>query len=103
MLQYFQIERGYFMNFDCVIFDFNGTLFLDDDKHIAAWNEISREIRGTGITEEELQNQLNGTPNQKNIEFLSGGTYTQQQIDFYSQKKKDSIVNFVKKTQRTFI
>ena len=102
MLQYSQIERGYFMNFDCVIFDFNGTLFLDDDKHIAAWNEISREIRGTGITEEELQNQLNGTPNQKNIEFLSGGTYTQQQIDFYSQKKERLYREFCKKDTKNF-
>ncbi len=76
------------MNTDCIIFDFNGTLFLDDDKHIAAWNEISKEIRGTGITMEELQTKINGSPNQKNIEMLSNGTFSQEQIDYYSKKKE---------------
>lgn len=76
------------MDFDCIVFDFNGTLFLDDDKHIAAWNQISTEIRGKGITPKELQENLNGVPNQQNVNFLSGGTYTQEQIDFYSQKKE---------------
>ena len=37
-----------------VIFDFNGTLFFDNDKHILAWGEISKILRGKGITEEEL-------------------------------------------------
>lgn len=76
------------MNFDCVVFDFNGTLFFDDDKHVAAWNQISKEIRGIGITPQELHENINGVPNQQTITFLSGGTYTQEQIDFYSQKKE---------------
>ena len=29
-----------------VIFDFNGTLFFDNDKHILAWGEISKMLRG---------------------------------------------------------
>lgn len=76
------------MNFDCVVFDFNGTLFFDDDKHVAAWNQISKEIRGIGITPQELHENINGVPNQQTITFLSGGTYTQEQIDFHSQKKE---------------
>lgn len=76
------------MNFDCVVFDFNGTLFFDDDKHVAAWNQISEEIREVGITPQELHENINGVPNQQTITFLSGGTYTQEQIDFYSQKKE---------------
>lgn len=76
------------MNFNCVVFDFNGTLFFDDDKHVAAWNQISKEIRGIGITPQELHENINGVPNQQTITFLSGGTYTQEQIDFYSQKKE---------------
>ena len=55
------------MNFDCVIFDFNGTLFFDDDKHVAAWNQISEEIRGLGITPKELHENINGVPNQQTI------------------------------------
>ena len=76
------------MNCDCVVFDFDGTLVFDDDKHVAAWNQISKEIRGIGITPQELHENINGVPNQQTITFLSGGTYTQEQIDFYSQKKE---------------
>ena len=76
------------MNFNCVIFDFNGTLFFDDDKHVAAWNQISKEIRGIGITPEELHENINGVPNQKTISFLSNGTYSPEQIEFYSKKKE---------------
>ena len=37
-----------------VIFDFNGTLFFDNPKHILAWSKISQDIRHHGIDEEEL-------------------------------------------------
>ena len=41
-----------------VIFDFNGTLFFDNDKHVLAWNEISRLLRGCDITDEELHGKV---------------------------------------------
>ena len=53
-----------------VIFDFNGTLFLDNDKHVLAWGEISKIIRGCGITQSELLNYCNGVPNQKVVSYL---------------------------------
>jgi beta-phosphoglucomutase len=37
-----------------VIFDFNGTLFFDNDKHVKAWGAISRLLRNKDITDEEL-------------------------------------------------
>ena len=41
------------MKYKAVIFDFNGTLFFDNDKHVKAWNEISKLIRGRDISLEE--------------------------------------------------
>ena len=49
------------MEYQGIIFDFNGTLFFDNDKHIKAWNEISKILRGREITLEELHAKLNGT------------------------------------------
>ena len=46
-----------------VIFDFNGTLFFDNPKHVLAWGKISEEIRHHGISEEELHEHFNGVPN----------------------------------------
>ena len=31
------------MEYQGIIFDFNGTLFFDNDKHVKAWNEISKQ------------------------------------------------------------
>lgn len=42
-----------------VIFDFNGTLFFDNSKHILAWSKISQDIRNHGISEEELHEHIN--------------------------------------------
>ena len=50
-----------------VIFDFNGTLFFDNDKHVKAWGAISRLLRNKDITDEELHKHFNGVPNQKII------------------------------------
>lgn len=50
------------MEYQGIIFDFNGTLFFDNDKHVKAWNEISKILRGKEITLEELHTKLNGTP-----------------------------------------
>ena len=42
------------MEYQGIIFDFNGTLFFDNDKHVKAWNEISKILRG--ITYEAKRN-----------------------------------------------
>ena len=39
------------MKYQGIIFDFNGTLFFDNDKHVKAWNEISKILRGKEITD----------------------------------------------------
>ena len=53
-----------------VIFDFNGTLFFDNDKHVKAWGAISRLLRNKDITDEELHKHFNGVPNQKIIQYM---------------------------------
>ena len=62
-----------------VIFDFNGTLFFDNPKHVLAWGKISEEIRHHGISEEELHEHFNGVPNNKIIEYLFEGQCTDEQ------------------------
>ena len=72
-----------------VIFDFNGTLFLDNDKHVLAWNRISRQLRGRDITEEELHEKMNGRPNKLIIRYLNGGTENPELEDRYSLLKEE--------------
>ena len=53
-----------------VLFDFNGTLFFDSDKHVLAWGKLSEDLRGVGISSEELQTHFYGVPNNRAIEYL---------------------------------
>lgn len=85
-----------------VIFDFNGTLFLDNDKHIGAWGEISKELRGKGISDEELAYHINGVPNEKVIEYLSGKPSDQHWVESYSQKKETIYRRLCKEDQENF-
>jgi len=53
-----------------VIFDFNGTLFFDSDKHESAWKKISSEIRGYPLSDEEIASKIHGRINKTILEYL---------------------------------
>ena len=76
------------MNYKAIIFDFNGTLFFDNDKHVLAWGKISKLIRGRGISNEELHEQFNGTPNAKNIQYMMNNQATSEELKKYSLLKE---------------
>lgn len=76
------------MNYKAIIFDFNGTLFFDNDKHVLAWGKISKLIRGRGISDEELHEQFNGTPNAKNIQYMMNNQATSEELKKYSLLKE---------------
>ena len=85
-----------------VIFDFNGTLFFDNDKHILAWGEISKMIRGQGITEEELLEHFNGVPNQKIISYLLGRVGNAEELEKYSELKEEFYRRFCLEDKANF-
>ncbi len=88
--------------FKGVIFDFNGTLFFDNPKHILAWSKISMEIRGHGISEQELHEHINGVPNNKVVEYLFNGNCTLEDMEKYSELKEQYYRDFCKADEKTF-
>lgn len=90
------------MNYKAVIFDFNGTLFFDNDKHVLAWGEISELIRGHGISDEELHAKFNGTPNAQNIQYMMGDKATDEEVNKYSLLKEEYYRRFCKEDQASF-
>ena len=70
--------------------------FFDNDKHVKAWNEISKILRGKEITLEELHTKLNGTPNIQNILYFTDGKATKEELEKYSQKKEEYYRQFCK-------
>ena len=76
------------MDYRGVIFDFNGTLFFDNDKHVKAWGAISQLLRNKGITDEELHEHFNGVPNkqmltEKKVPFTIASASIKENIDFF--------------------
>lgn len=85
-----------------VIFDFNGTLFFDNDKHVLAWNKMSQLIRNKTITDEELHHQFNGVPNTKIIQYMTNNTATKEEIEKYSNLKESFYREFCKEDTKSF-
>ena len=75
-----------------VIFDFNGTLFFDTEKHALAWRQCASELLGRPITDSEMDNIL-GRNNARIMEHLLGRTPTEDEHTLVETigRKKESI------------
>lgn len=71
-----------------VIFDFNGTLFFDSPKHVLAWGRMSEELRGHGISVEEMQSHFYGVPNNRAIEYMLQKECDEAELNRYSELKE---------------
>lgn len=71
-----------------VIFDFNGTLFFDSPKHVLAWGKMSEELRGHGISVEEMQAHFYGVPNNRAIEYMLQKECDEAELNLYSELKE---------------
>ncbi len=85
-----------------VIFDFNGTLFFDSHKHVLAWDKMSRELRGVGITTQEIQTHFYGVPNNRIIEYLLGRSCPEEELNPYSEKKEAYYREFCRNDAASF-
>ena len=55
-----------------IIFDFNGTLFWDSQKHYDAWIEMSKRLRGYPFNDYEMLHYMFGRTNAAIIEYAIG-------------------------------
>ncbi len=86
-----------------IIFDFNGTLILDDEKHLAAWQKHAAEL-GASFTEDEYYNNMHGTTNDHIYEVLFkkpmpselAGKFGQQKEIYYREAFKADPPPFAK-------
>ena len=76
------------MKYSGIIFDFNGTLFFDSDKHEDAWRFFSEKLRGNPISNEELQKFILGRTNRSILEYLLGKTLDDERVSQLSEEKE---------------
>lgn len=55
-----------------IIFDFNGTLFFDSEKHLEAWREFSKRVRKETFTDDEMREYMFGRTNEDILAYLLG-------------------------------
>lgn len=85
-----------------VIFDFNGTLFFDSDKHVLAWGKMAEELRGYGTSPEELQAHFYGVPNNRAIEYLLQRECAEEELTKYSELKEAYYRDFCRADEKSF-
>ena len=86
-----------------IIFDFNGTLFLDSEKHMEAWRVFSKKLRGTAFTDEEMRDHMFGRTNEDIIAYAIGKKPDRELVEkctaekesIYRQMCRDDMKNFV--------
>lgn len=83
-----------------IIFDFNGTLFWDSEKHLEAWREFSKRLREQPFTDDEMREYMFGRTNDDIIEYLTGEKPTREMVERFAGKKKLFIVICAEKIKK---
>jgi len=76
------------MSYKGIIFDFNGTLFWDSEKHKQTWREFSKILRGTSFTDEEMLKYMFGRTNEEIIRYAIGRQPSPEMVEKYGQEKE---------------
>jgi len=76
------------MSYNCVIFDFNGTLFWDTPLHNKAW-DLFLENHNITVSDEEKNRILHGKHNQEILKMLFGSDIPDELVrDYINEKEK---------------
>ena len=71
-----------------IIFDFNGTLFFDSEKHQEAWREFSKRLRKEPFTDKEMRDFMFGRTNEDIIAYLIGKRPSPQMVEELAKEKE---------------
>ena len=72
-----------------LLFDFNGTLFLDNALNDAAWNQLAQLLRGFPFSEEEQRNFVRGKSNAAAVRRILGENTSEADCAKYSEQKEE--------------
>lgn len=78
------------MTYKGIIFDFNGTLFWDSDKHSKAWRRMAEKLRPhRELTDEEMDRKIQGRINPSILEYLAEKPLDVETIEQLSLEKEE--------------
>lgn len=85
------------MNNKGILFDFNGTLFWDSQKHYDAWYEMSKKLRGKPFDDYEMVHYMFGRTNAMIMEYAIGRKPTAEEVEKCSLEKELIYLDMCKK------
>ena len=71
-----------------IIFDFNGTMFFDEDKHVISWRVFAKKEFGVDIKDEDFPLHIHGFSNKEILKFLSGREFSNEEVKEYATRKE---------------
>lgn len=71
-----------------VIFDFNGTMFLDSHLHEQAWFHMIRKYAAASITDEEIFTNIHGRTNSEILRHFINKELTKEDVQKLSDEKE---------------
>lgn len=80
-----------------IIFDFNGTLFWDSQKHYDAWIYMSAKLRGKPFDDYEMLHHMFGRTNEAIIEYALGRKPTPEETEKYALEKELTYIDMCRK------
>ncbi|MBE5933216.1 MAG: HAD family phosphatase [Lachnospiraceae bacterium] len=72
-----------------VIFDFNGTMFFDSEKHVKAWSLYIEELIGTKLSDSDIEQYVKALPGRKLIEHYLGYDISDDMYEQLSEEKEN--------------
>jgi beta-phosphoglucomutase len=76
------------MDYQGIIFDFNGVLLWDGHLQERAWARFSREKRGVPFSQEEIAIHVHGRNNQHTLDYLMGQALNGAELYQLTQQKE---------------
>lgn len=71
-----------------VIFDFNGTMFFDSEKHIRAWASYVEEVTGVAVNSGDIEKYISGKPARQIMEHFLGYEISDSMLEQFSEEKE---------------
>lgn len=90
------------MRYKGIIFDFNGTLYWDSEKHKEAWIEYSKKLRGTPFSDEEMLKYMFGRTNEEIIKYAIRKQPTKEMVEKLAKEKEECYRQMCLKDKENF-
>lgn len=90
------------MKYKGIIFDFNGTLLFDSEKHYQAWRVYSKQLRGYSFTDDEMRKYMFGRTNEDIIAYAIGKRPDSELCERLAKEKESVYRDMCRKDRENF-